>query len=649
MRGRRVRVALDEALTAGLKALARRHGATLFMTLLAGWAAVLSRLSGQDDVVVGTPSANRGRAEIEGLIGFFVNTLALRVDLSGSPTVAELLARVRERALAAQQHQDIPFEQVVERVDPARSLSHSPLFQVVFAWVNAPLGAGISLPGLELDAVVTGASQAKFDLSLTLQEAGDRIAGGVEYATALFERATVERWLGYLRRVLEAMAEDERQAVDRLPLLSPAERRQVVEEWNATEAEYPAESCIHELFERAGGAHARRHGGALRGRAPELRGAERAGQPAGAPPPRAGRGAGGAGGPLRGARPGMVAAVLAVLKAGRRVRAAGPRVPARPPGLHAGRQRPGRRADAARGGGALAGVLDGLGGGVPVLELDAAAPAWASQRETNPARGGADAGAPGVRDLHLRLHRPPQGRDGAAPGARATSRPRSSARSAWARTTGCCSSPRSASTRRPAELVMAAGVGRRARPWRPARSCSPGRGCWRSCARTASPMVHAVPRSALAALPVEALPALRHAHRWPARRFPRSWPAPLGRPRHRLWNLYGPTEATIWSTAAECADAGARAGHRRRRSPTPRAYVLDPALEPLPVGGRGRAVRGRGRGGARLPGPAGAHGRSASFPTRSAGSRARACTARATGCAGWRTAGWSSSAAWTTR
>ena len=124
--GARLGVELDEALTAGLKALSRRHGTTLFMTVLAGWAAVLSRLSGQDDVVIGTPAANRGRREIEGLIGFFVNTLALRVDLSGAPTVAELLGRVRERTLAAQHHQDIPFEQVVERVAPARSLAHTP-------------------------------------------------------------------------------------------------------------------------------------------------------------------------------------------------------------------------------------------------------------------------------------------------------------------------------------------------------------------------------------------------------------------------------------------------------------------------------------------------------------------------------------------
>ncbi|HEU0078917.1 MAG TPA: condensation domain-containing protein, partial [Longimicrobiaceae bacterium] len=189
--GASLHVELDEALVAGLRALSARHRTTLFMTLLAGWATVLSRLSGQEDVVVGTPSANRGRAEIEGLIGFFVNTLALRVDLSGSPGVAELLGRLKARSLAAQQHQDIPFEQVVEGVQPVRSLSHSPLFQVMFAWQNTARESR-ELPGLRITpAGAAPQATAKFDLSLTLQEAGDRIAGNVEYATALFERATV--------------------------------------------------------------------------------------------------------------------------------------------------------------------------------------------------------------------------------------------------------------------------------------------------------------------------------------------------------------------------------------------------------------------------------------------------------------------------
>ncbi|HEU0054567.1 MAG TPA: AMP-binding protein, partial [Longimicrobium sp.] len=244
-------VELDEALTAGLKALSRRHGTTLFMTVLAGWAVVLSRLAGRDDVVVGTPVANRGRRELEGLIGFFVNTLALRVDLSGAPTVAELLARVKERALSAQHHQDIPFEQVVERVDPARSLSHTPLFQAMFTWQDTQRGDGLSLPGLQVGRVGAESSlvQAKVDLSLTLRATEDRILGSVTYATALFERETVERWAGYLRRVLEEMAADEHRPVERLALLGAEERARVLDEWNRTETEYPREACVHQLFE----------------------------------------------------------------------------------------------------------------------------------------------------------------------------------------------------------------------------------------------------------------------------------------------------------------------------------------------------------------------------------------------------------------
>jgi amino acid adenylation domain-containing protein len=245
-------VELDEALTAGLKALARRHGTTVYMTLVAGWAVVLGRLSGQDDVVIGTPTAGRGRREIEGLIGCFVNTLALRLELSGAPTVAELLEEVKERALAAQHHQDIPFEQVVELVDPVRSVSHHPLFQVVIAWQNMAQGDGntLWLPGLDAAAAVESSHvDAKVDLWLGLWEADDRILGNVKYATALFDQATVERHLAYLRRVLEAMVADDLQAVDALPLLPESERRLVLQEWNRTEAVYPRGLCIHELFE----------------------------------------------------------------------------------------------------------------------------------------------------------------------------------------------------------------------------------------------------------------------------------------------------------------------------------------------------------------------------------------------------------------
>ncbi|CAA9320056.1 MAG: Polyketide synthase modules and related proteins, partial [uncultured Gemmatimonadetes bacterium] len=247
--GAYVEGALDEALTAGVKELGRRHGATPFMTLLAAWATVLGRLADQPEVVVGTVTANRGRAEIEGLIGFFVNTLAIRMDLSGRPTVAGMIGRAKARALEAQANQDIPFEQVVQRVQSARSLSHHPLFQVAFAWQSAPQG-GLEFPGVEAGRV-PGAepTTAKIDLSLSLWESAGRIVGGMEYATALYDRATVERQVGYLRRVLEQFVADDARPVDRLELLPEAERRLVVREWNRTETEYPRQACVHELVE----------------------------------------------------------------------------------------------------------------------------------------------------------------------------------------------------------------------------------------------------------------------------------------------------------------------------------------------------------------------------------------------------------------
>ncbi|MGH9970309.1 MAG: FkbM family methyltransferase, partial [Pyrinomonadaceae bacterium] len=211
-----VRVELGEELTRGLNELSKKHGTTLYMTLLAGWGALLARLSGQEDIVVGAPVANRGRMEIEGLIGFFVNTLALRLDVSGSPSVRELLERVKEQTLFGQQYQDIPFEQVVEVARPARSLAHSPLFQVMFDWQHNAGGGGLAMADLELGPLgVAMDAVAQFDLSLALRDAGERIVGSLVYATSLFERATVERYLGYLRTLLKGMVEDDSQAVDR--------------------------------------------------------------------------------------------------------------------------------------------------------------------------------------------------------------------------------------------------------------------------------------------------------------------------------------------------------------------------------------------------------------------------------------------------
>jgi amino acid adenylation domain-containing protein len=241
---------LDERLTAALRKLSRRYGTTLYMTLLAAWAALLSRLSAQQDVVIGTPSANRGRTEIEGLIGFFVNTLVLRLDLSGSPSVGQLLARVKTQTLAAQQNQDIPFQQVVEIMRPTRSLSHSPLFQATFAWQNNDEGT-LALPGLEKKPLHAAAPiSAKFDINLFLQPAAGGISGGIAYATSLFKPATIERYLGYFRNLLEAMVADDTQAVDRLPILPDSERHQLLYGWNDTRTEFPSDKCIHQMFER---------------------------------------------------------------------------------------------------------------------------------------------------------------------------------------------------------------------------------------------------------------------------------------------------------------------------------------------------------------------------------------------------------------
>ncbi|WP_245208992.1 amino acid adenylation domain-containing protein, partial [Ralstonia solanacearum] len=248
--GGSVEVVFDAELSAGLRKLSQRHGTTLFMTVLAGWSALLSRLSGQEEVVVGSPVANRTRSEVEGLIGFFVNTLALRLEVGSGVTVSELLDRVKGRVLEAQAHQDLPFEQVVERVRPVRSLSHSPVFQAALSWLNAEaVGLNLELPGLTIEGVEAGQAAAKFDLTLELRETAEGIAGSLDYATALFDRATIERYVGYLQQLLKSMTVDDSQEVGRIALLGEEERARLLEAWNETEAAYPQASTIHGLFE----------------------------------------------------------------------------------------------------------------------------------------------------------------------------------------------------------------------------------------------------------------------------------------------------------------------------------------------------------------------------------------------------------------
>ena len=243
-----LRFVLDEKLTAGLRGLTQRHGTTLYMMLLAGWAALLSRLSRQQDLVIGSPAANRGQLEIEGLIGFFVNMLPVRLNLEGLSTVGTLLEHAKAQAIAAQQHQDTPFEQIVELTRPPRNSAYHPLIQVTFAWQNTPR-TELSLPGLETKLLRSVPHfTTAFDLALFLEDAQATIIGRLDYAIRLFERSTIKRYLGYFQRLLEGMVAEESHAVDRLPLLGKAERRQVLHEWNASTAEYPSEECIQQLF-----------------------------------------------------------------------------------------------------------------------------------------------------------------------------------------------------------------------------------------------------------------------------------------------------------------------------------------------------------------------------------------------------------------
>jgi amino acid adenylation domain-containing protein/non-ribosomal peptide synthase protein (TIGR01720 family) len=247
-RGASVPVVLDGELTQGLKALSQRAGVTLFMTLLGAFMVVLARYSRQEDIVVGSPTANRTHRQTEGLIGFFVNTLVLRADLAGDPPFEELLGQVRRVALEAYAHQEVPFEQVVEALQPERTLSHSPLFQVMFALQNVPVGE-LVLPGLSLSPLTLESVTAKFDLSLVLSEAEGGLVGVWEYSTELFEAATIERLGAHFETLLEGIVADPQRRLSELPLLPEAEWQQVVVEWNATETAYPKERCIHQLFE----------------------------------------------------------------------------------------------------------------------------------------------------------------------------------------------------------------------------------------------------------------------------------------------------------------------------------------------------------------------------------------------------------------
>ncbi|WP_186020187.1 non-ribosomal peptide synthetase [Burkholderia gladioli] len=248
----RLPIELDSILTQDLRRLAARRGTTVFAVVTAAWAAVLGRLAGQEDIVIGTPVANRSKPELEAVVGLFVNTLALRIDLSGMPSVGQLLDRVQSTIVAAQDHQDLPFEQVVEIVKPQRRLAHTSIFQVMISWQNTDMRT-IELPDLAFTPVGGAFDRAKFDLELDLLDDGQVISGALRYATALFEEASIARHCAYLIAALRAMVRDEEQPIERIDLLDADERRLLLQTWNATGADYPRHRCVHELVEdRAG-------------------------------------------------------------------------------------------------------------------------------------------------------------------------------------------------------------------------------------------------------------------------------------------------------------------------------------------------------------------------------------------------------------
>ncbi|MGO9110863.1 MAG: amino acid adenylation domain-containing protein [Thermoguttaceae bacterium] len=246
--GEHCEFALDADLVQQLRSLGHSDGTTLYMTLLSAFFVLLSRYSGQQDIAVGTPIANRNRRELEGLVGFFVNTLVMRVDLSGDPSFREVLARVRQVTLEAYDHQDLPFEKLVEDLQPERHLSRHPLFQFLFAMQNAPEG-DLTLPGVHVSQVTGNSQRVRFDLELHLQEAGQGLQGEILYSTTLFDAGTIRRLADHYCRLLDGIVADPDQRVSELPLLTETERHQLLVEWNDTWTDYPRDRCIHELFE----------------------------------------------------------------------------------------------------------------------------------------------------------------------------------------------------------------------------------------------------------------------------------------------------------------------------------------------------------------------------------------------------------------
>jgi amino acid adenylation domain-containing protein len=248
LRGASLSAILPPGLLERLKALSRSENSTLFMTLLAAFQVLLSRYTGLDDIPVGSPIAGRTQVETEGLIGFFVNTLVLRGDLSGDPSFRQLLARVRETALEAFAHQDLPFEKLVEELQPVRTPSQTPLFQILFQVATSPREEP-KFPDLKVSWFPFQTESAKFDLSLSVIDRPDRFSTVIEYRTDLYDRETIRRMLGHWQVLLTGIATDPDRPISDIPLIGDAERRQILVDWNATKCGYPREKSVAEVFE----------------------------------------------------------------------------------------------------------------------------------------------------------------------------------------------------------------------------------------------------------------------------------------------------------------------------------------------------------------------------------------------------------------
>lgn len=256
-RGSQQKLSLPPQFVQDLESLSQRHGVTLFMTLLACFDILLARYTGQEDIVVGSPSAGRNRTELTDLMGFFVNNLVLRTDLSGNPSFAALLGRVREVTLQAYEHQDVPFDQLVQALRPERSPDHSPLFQTMFSLQNFPLDP-IELPGLTLKPMELEINTARFDLTVEAFPRHGELDFRFNYNSDLFDEETMARLLGHYRSILESVVADPSQAIGDIPLLSHAEREKLLVDWNRTEAPVPEGLCFHHRFEQIAGTHPQR-------------------------------------------------------------------------------------------------------------------------------------------------------------------------------------------------------------------------------------------------------------------------------------------------------------------------------------------------------------------------------------------------------